>query len=161
MKKIIISMAILTTLLLSISIIGCSAETKYEREFLKIFYEYQNNLEKLSEVVDYYEKNPSNAPEYFNDNWVREAHKTFTATMVINIEKLHAPAKYQKFETAIWVYYISVHDCIDKEGDQHDKCLKESQGLLDLALSYDNPLTLNKITAGEISYNEYDPNKYK
>ncbi|MHB8277884.1 MAG: hypothetical protein ACYDIA_09555 [Candidatus Humimicrobiaceae bacterium] len=151
MKKALIILAILALVLIVGSImIGCSPESKYENEFLKSYNDYNDNVSKLTEIVNYNKENPNNAPEYFNDKWVMEAHKMYISEMIANIEKLKAPYQYQNFNTSIWTYYVYLYNYFDGEKGLN---LQEAQGLFDLALSDKNPIN-NKVINKKSSIKE-------
>ena len=117
---------------------GCSAESKYEKAFLESYNTYNSNVATLFESVDYFEENPNNAPEYYNDEWVIEAYMMFTSEIINDIEQLEAPYEYREFDTTIWLYYVYLYNYL--KGEEEGLSVEESQELFDMALSCKNPI---------------------
>ena len=132
---------IVMTALIIILVLGCSTKSQYEKEFLRIYGEYLYNTGELFETVDYYKENPSNAPEYFNDDWVLEAYYMFMADMIGELDKLEVPDEYKDFHTYFLLSYIYEYNCKDAEGKLCDEYRQKSQELLDTAYSYNHPTT--------------------
>jgi len=97
------------------------------------------NIEKLFEAANFYKENPSEAPEYFNDDWTLEAYYMFMADMINELEKLEVPDEYKDFHTYFWFSYIYEYNCKDVEGKLYDEYIQTSQELLDKAYSYNHP----------------------